>query len=83
MNLKLKAAGYTAGAVGIFASSIGVLFYLAKEDSPLVLAGILIAYLVYLMYRIKLGELESDQLELERVENIVRAKNKLAELDQK
>jgi hypothetical protein len=48
-----------------------------------VLAGLLTAYLVYLMYRIKLGELESDQQELERVENIVRAKNKLAELEQK
>ena len=83
MNLKLRAAGYTAGAVAIVAGSISVLFYLAKEDSPLVLAGIFIAYLVYLMYRIKLGELESDQQELERVENIVRAKNKLAELEQK
>ncbi len=81
MNLKLRAAGYTAGAVAIVAGSISVLSYLAEEQTPILLGGALLAYLVYLMYRIKLGELESDQQELERVENIVRAKNKLAELE--
>jgi 3-phosphoglycerate kinase len=69
--------------VAIVAGSISVLSYLAKEQTPMVLGGVLLAYLVYLMYRIKLGELETEQQDLERVEGIVRTKQKLAELDQK
>jgi len=82
MNMKLRAAGYTAGLVSIVFGSISLLTYFAKEQSTYILAGGFLAYLVYLMYRIKLGELEFEQQEYQRAEDIVKSKQKLADLEQ-
>jgi 3-phosphoglycerate kinase len=82
MNMKLRAAGYTAGVISLVFGSISLLTYIAKEQSTFILAGGLLAYMVYLMYRIKLGELEFEQQEYQRAEDIVKAKQKLADLEQ-
>jgi len=82
MNLKFKAAGYTVGLMTLVFGSIAVLTYFAKENVFFILAGGLVLYLFYFLYSIKLSELEDEQRELQRVEDIVKAKNKLAELEQ-
>jgi len=81
MNLKLRAAGYTAGVIGVLFGSISLLTYVAKNQAMYIVVGAFLAYLVYIMYRIKLGELETEQQEIQRVEDIVRTKQKLADLE--
>jgi hypothetical protein len=43
----------------------------------------MLAYLIYIMYSIRLSSLESEQRELERVEDIVRTRNLIQSLEQK
>lgn len=83
MNLKLKAAGDVAGVTAVIFGTIAFLNYVTKEYVAIICAFGLLAYLIYLMYSIRLSSLESEQRELERVEDIVRTRNLLQSLEQK
>jgi len=83
MNLKLKAAGDVAGVSAVIFGTIAFLNYVSKEYAPIILAFGMLAYLIYIMYSIRLSSLESEQRELERVEDIVRTRNLLQSLEQK
>ena len=83
MNLKLKAAGDVAGVSAVIFGTIAFLNYVSKEYAPIILAFGMLAYLIYIMYSIRLSSLESEQPELERVEDIVRTRNLLQTLEQK
>ena len=83
MNLKLKAAGDVAGVSAVIFGTIAFLNYVTKEYASIIIAFGLLAYLIYIMYSIRLSSLESEQRELERVEDIVRTRNLLQSLEQK
>lgn len=83
MNLKLKAAGDVAGVSAVIFGTIAFLNYVSKEYASIILAFGMLAYLIYIMYSIRLSSLESEQRELERVEDIVRTRNLLQSLEQK
>ncbi len=83
MNMKLKAAGDVAGVSAVIFGTIAFLNYVSKEYAPIILAFGMLAYLIYIMYSIRLSSLESEQRELERVEDIVRTRNLLQSLEQK
>jgi hypothetical protein len=83
MNLKLKAAGDVAGVCAVMFGSITLLNFITKEYAPLIIGLGFIGYLIYLLYSIRLSSLESEQRELERVEDIVRTRNLLESLEQK
>jgi hypothetical protein len=83
MNLKLKAAGDVAGVSAVIFGTIAFLNYVSREYAPIILAFGMLAYLIYIMYSIRLSSLESEQRELERVEDIVRTRNLLQSLEQK
>lgn len=80
MNLKLKAAGDVAGVTAVIFGSIAILNYVAKEYASIIVASGLLAYLLYIMYSIRLSSLESEKRDLERVEEIVKTKQKVASL---
>lgn len=80
MNLKLKAAGDVAGVTAVIFGSIAILNYVAKEYASIIVAAGLLAYLLYIMYSIRLSSLESEKRDLERVEEIVKTKQKVASL---
>jgi hypothetical protein len=81
MNLKLRAAGYTAGVLSLFFGSLAVLTYIAKEQAMYIFAAGLLAYLVYVMYSVVLSDLEHKESEMRIAENIVKSKQKIAELE--
>ncbi len=83
MNLKLKAAGDVAGITAVIFGSIALLNYVTKEYASIIIAVGLLAYLIYIMYSIRLSSLENEQRELERVEEVVRTRNLLQSLEQK
>jgi hypothetical protein len=83
MNMKLKAAGDVAGVSAVIFGTIAFLNYVSREYAPIILAFGMLAYLIYIMYSIRLSSLESEQRELERVEDIVRTRNLLQSLEQK
>lgn len=80
MNLKLKAAGDVAGVTAVIFGSIAILNYVAKEYASIIVASGLLAYLLYIMYSIRLSSLESEKRDQERVEEIVKTKQKVASL---
>jgi 4-hydroxybenzoate polyprenyltransferase len=61
MNLKVKAASYTAGFFAIVFIVMSAINYVAGTYAPLVIGLGLCAYLIYLMYEIKLGQLKYEQ----------------------
>lgn len=83
MNMKLKAAGDVAGVSAVIFGTIAFLNYVSREYAPIILAFGMLAYLIYIMYSIRLSSLESEQRELERIEDIVRTRNLLQSLEQK
>jgi hypothetical protein len=83
MNMKLKAAGDVAGVSAVIFGTIAFLNYVSREYAPIILAFGMLAYLIYIMYSIRLSSLESEQRELERVEDIVRTRNLIQSLEQK
>jgi translation elongation factor EF-1beta len=83
MNMKLKAAGDVAGVSAVIFGTIAFLNYVSREYAPIILAFGLLAYLIYIMYSIRLSSLENEQRELERVEEVVRTRNLLQSLEQK
>jgi len=83
MSLKLKAAGDVAGVTAVIFGTVAFLNYVTKEYAAIILAFGLLAYLIYLMYSIRLSSLESEQRELELTEDIVRTRNLLQSLEQK
>lgn len=83
MNLKLKAAGEVAGVSAFIFGFISLVSFVTKEYAALILGFGMIFYLMYLVYSIRLGQLEDQQRDLESVENIVRLRNKISDLEQK
>ena len=83
MNLKLKAAGEVAGVSAFIFGFISLVSFVTKEYATLILGFGMIFYLMYLVYSIRLGQLEDQQRDLESVENIVRLRNKISDLEQK
>jgi len=83
MNLKLKAAGEVAGVSALIFSFISLVSFVTKEYAALILGFGMIFYLIYLVYSIRLGQLEDQQRDLESVENIVSLRNKISDLEQK
>jgi len=83
MNLKLKAAGEVAGVSALIFSFISLVSFVTKEYAALILGFGMIFYLIYLVYSIRLGQLEDQQRNLESVENIVSLRNKISDLEQK
>jgi hypothetical protein len=81
--MKLKAAGDVAGVSAVIFGTIAFLNYVSREYAPIILAFGMLAYLIYIMYSIRLSSLESEQRELERVEDIVRTRNLIQSLEQK
>jgi translation elongation factor EF-1beta len=81
--MKLKAAGDVAGVSAVIFGTIAFLNYVSREYAPIILAFGLLAYLIYIMYSIRLSSLENEQRELERVEEVVRTRNLLQSLEQK
>ena len=61
MNVKLKAASYTAGFFAIVFIVMSVINYVAGAYAPLVIGLGLISYLVYIMYEVKLSQLKYEQ----------------------
>jgi hypothetical protein len=58
MNLKLKAFGYTCGVFAFVFAIIFGLGHLTPENSKYIIGAGFIGYLMYLMYQIKLAELQ-------------------------
>lgn len=83
MNLKLKAAGEVAGVSALIFGFISLVSFVTKEYAALILGFGMIFYLMYLVYSIRLGQLEDEQRDLKSVENIVTLRNKITELEQK
>lgn len=81
MNLKLRAAGYTAGFLSLFFGVLAVFTYVAKEQAIYIFAAGLIAYLVYVLYSVVLGDLEQKEAEMRIAGDIVKTKQKIAELE--
>lgn len=83
MNLKLKAAGEVAGVSALIFGFISLVSFVTKEYAALILGFGMIFYLMYLVYSIRLGQLEDEHRDLKSVENIVTLRNKITELEQK
>lgn len=83
MNLKLKAAGDVAGVFVVIFGSVTLLNFVTKEYASLIIGVGLLAYLMYLLYSIRLSSLESEQRELNRLEEVVKTKNLLQTLEKK
>ena len=83
MNLKLKAAGEVAGVSALIFGFISLVSFVTKEYAALILGFGLIFYLIYVVYSIRLSQLEDQQRDLESVKNIVVLRNKINELEQK
>jgi hypothetical protein len=58
MNIKLKALGYTLAVFGFIFAVITGLSYLTPKTAPVIIGSGLLVYLMYLMYQIKLSELQ-------------------------
>lgn len=58
MNIKLKALSYTVGLFAAISFTVTGINYLTPEHAQKVVAAVLLGYLMYLMYSIKLGELK-------------------------
>lgn len=83
MSLKLKAAGEVAGVSALIFGFISLVSFVTKEYAALILGFGMIFYLMYLVYSIRLGQLEDEQRDIESVERIVTLRNKISELEQK
>ncbi len=83
MNLKLKAAGEVAGVSALIFGFISLVSFVTKEYAALILGFGMIFYLMYLVYSIRLGQLEDEHRDLESAERIVTLRNKITELEQK
>lgn len=61
MDIRLRAAGKTAGTFAIIFGVIFGIHFLAPEQASLIIALSLVAYLAYLMYEVKLSQMQWDE----------------------